>query len=105
SEAGLRSFSLVASLLTLVPLAWLARRTIGRRGAVPACALFAVLPTSVYYGTEGRMYALLVLLATTTLALAVRFHRRGVSPTAGAAFVLVATAGLLTHHFFVIALA
>lgn len=99
-DVALRSWSVVASLLALPLVAWLARRAGGRRAVVPACALYALLPAAVYYGTEGRMYGQLLLLTAAVLALAVKLHRSGARPAAALGFVAVGVAGLLTHHFF-----
>lgn len=59
---AVRALSTVISLATL-PLAWVAgQRYGGRRCAIAAVALFAVVPSAVRFGSEARMYALLVLL-------------------------------------------
>lgn len=101
SDTALRSWSVIASLLALPLVGWLARRAGGRRAVVPACALYALLPASVYYGTEGRMYGQLLLLSAAILALAAHLHRRGARAAPALGFVAVGVAGLLTHHFFV----
>lgn len=100
SDAALRVFTAVAALLALPIIAHLARRLGGRRAVLPSCALYALLPASVYYGTEGRMYGLLLLAAAAALAFALRLHRKGTTGAA-AGLVAVSAAGLLTHHFFV----
>lgn len=61
SNEGVRSLSGVLSVLTL-PLAWLAGRRFGRASAWAVLVLAASAPFSIYYGTESRMYALVMLL-------------------------------------------
>jgi hypothetical protein len=62
--------------------------------------LFSVAPVAVYYSTEGRMYALVwflsLVLACSTHALAASGRGR----TLGL-WIASASAGLLTHYFFV----
>jgi 4-amino-4-deoxy-L-arabinose transferase-like glycosyltransferase len=61
SDLGVRSLSAVISVLTL-PAAWLAGRTYGRQAAWGALVLLASAPFAIYYGTEARMYSLVMLL-------------------------------------------
>jgi len=100
SDAALRSLSLACALLCVPLVARLARRAGGRAAVAPACLLYALAPLSVYYGTEGRMYALLwlELLAFVELTLAQR--ARGSSPLRLASWCAAAAAGFLTHYFF-----
>ncbi|MCO5170272.1 MAG: glycosyltransferase family 39 protein [Planctomycetes bacterium] len=99
SDAAVRAFTALAALAALPLLAWLARRLGGRAAVVPVCALYALLPLSVYYGTEGRMYGLLLLCCAALIACALRLHERG-SRGAAAGLVVAGAAGLLTHYFF-----
>ena len=67
SEAGLRSFSALAGTLT-IPIIFLVGRLIG--GAVAgliAALLLATSPVHVAYSQEARVYALLMLAATTAV--------------------------------------
>jgi hypothetical protein len=100
SDWALRLFSVAASLACLVLFATLARRVGGRASVLPAAALLAASPMAVYYSTEGRMYALLLLWVVAALVLALHLRLRGSQPTLLAAYVLVGAAGLLTHYFF-----
>jgi hypothetical protein len=61
SDLGVRSLSGVISVVTL-PVAWLAGRIYGRQGAWGALVLLASAPFAIYYGTEARMYSLVMLL-------------------------------------------
>ncbi len=67
SDLGVRSLSGVISVATL-PLAWLAaRRFAGRTVAWVVLVLRASAPFAVYYGTEARMYSLVMLLTACGL--------------------------------------
>ncbi|MGH9083723.1 MAG: glycosyltransferase family 39 protein, partial [Acidimicrobiales bacterium] len=62
APTAVRSLSGVLSVATL-PVAWLgARRFAGRTVAWIVVAVLATAPFSVYYATEARMYALVMLL-------------------------------------------
>ncbi len=61
SNEGVRSLSGVISVVTL-PLAWLAGRRYGRASAWAVLVLVATAPFAIYYGTEARMYSLVMLL-------------------------------------------
>jgi mannosyltransferase len=61
SDEGVRSLSGVISVVTL-PLAWLAGRRYGRASAWAVLVLVATAPFAIYYGTEARMYSLVMLL-------------------------------------------
>jgi mannosyltransferase len=80
SNLGVRSLSGVISVATL-PVAWLAGRRFGGRSfAWMVLLLVASAPFAIYYGTEARMYSLVMLLtACGYLALdrAVRAPRPG----------------------------
>jgi hypothetical protein len=103
SDGALRSLSLLCALATLPLIAFLARRVGGKAAVAPACALFTLLPASVWYSTEGRMYSLLWLeasaVAALTLALRLRGSGRAV-PWRLVAWIGAAAAGLLTHYAF-----
>src|SRR5688572_2605318 len=103
SDVALRAFSLLAALAAFPLVALLARRTGGPAAVLPACVLYALLPTSIWLATEGRMYALLVLEAAGLAALSLELARRDVDRRRwwrAAAWILVAAAGLLTHYAF-----
>jgi len=62
SNFAVRSLSGVLSVLTL-PVAWVAGRRFGGRSAAWAVTLLlATSPFAIYYGTEARMYALVMFL-------------------------------------------
>ena len=67
-----------------------------------AVALFALSPALVYYGSEARMYALTVLLATAVLACVVRLHdeSRSAHQHEGTAAILAVGATLLVYTHY-----
>jgi hypothetical protein len=71
SDLAVRSLSGVLSVITL-PVAWLAARRAGGRAVTwIVLALLASAPFAIYYATDTRMYALVMLLtACGTLAVA-----------------------------------
>lgn len=98
-EAGLRSLSALIGVATVPVAAAIGIRLTGRRDtALIAAALVAVNPLLVWYGQEGRAYALLVFLASLALLLMLRAAE---SPSRGrlAAWGLVCALALGTHYF------
>jgi mannosyltransferase len=106
-EAGLRSLSALAGLLT-VPVAYaIGRRTAGglARAGLAAAALVAVNPLLVWFSQEARSYALATLLSAVALLL---FLRALDEPRHGrllAAWALAAALALATHYFTAFVLA
>jgi mannosyltransferase len=80
SDLGVRSLSGVISVATL-PVAWVAGRRFGGRSfAWMVLLLVASAPFAIYYGTEARMYSLVMLLTACgfiALDRAVRAPRPG----------------------------
>ncbi|HRQ37419.1 MAG TPA: glycosyltransferase family 39 protein [Chloroflexota bacterium] len=107
TEFGLRAFSALAGVLLVAAVAAFSRivrpRDCWRGGMVLVAALLtAVNPALIYYSQETRMYALLGLLAVLSAwALWQWWAALGQVRWAwGAAYVLLAAAGLYTHYFF-----
>ena len=97
SNLGVRSLSGVISVATL-PLAWLAGRTYGRQSAWGVLVLVASAPFAIYYGTESRMYSLVMLLTVLGFLALVRAMRR---PRPGNLIaVAVVTAALLYTQYW-----
>ena len=74
----LRAPSLIAGSLTIPAVYLVGQRTVGRRAALCAAALTALSPFMIYYSTEARAYAvmmLLVVLSTLTMLLAAETRR------------------------------
>src|ERR1700722_15255304 len=75
SNLGVRSLSGVISVVTL-PVAWAAGRTYGRQSAWALVVLVATAPFAIYYGTEARMYSLVMLLTALGFLALSRAARR-----------------------------
>jgi hypothetical protein len=56
SEYALRIFSLLAGLVSLVLMAWLAKKFLGMVGALIAMAFFSFAPFLIYYSAELKQY-------------------------------------------------
>jgi len=69
-----RVVSLIAGILTIPALYFLALRLLGTRPALVASAVLAISPLHVWYSREGRMYALSGLLITLSYLALVAFH-------------------------------
>ena len=63
SDFDVRALSGVFSILGLVAIFFAARAWWGTQVALIAAAVLAILPYAVYYGTETRMYSLVMLLS------------------------------------------
>jgi mannosyltransferase len=103
---AVRMFSALISLATL-PVAWVAGlRLGGRRCALAVVVLMAVTPSAVRFGSETRMYALVVLLALLGWLAARRAFER---PSLGRLLAVTVVTGLLllTHYwtFYLVAAA
>jgi 4-amino-4-deoxy-L-arabinose transferase-like glycosyltransferase len=98
SAFAVRALSGVLSVLAL-PLAWvLGRRLAGRRGGLALVLLLASSPFAIRYGSETRMYSLVVLLVLAGgCAVHWAARTRGAAPVV--AVGLVAAALLLTHYW------
>src|SRR3954471_1775634 len=103
-EVGLRSLSALSGAAT-IPVAYsAAARLVSPRAGLVVAALAAVNPLLVWCSQEARSYALLVLLASASLAIFARLLER---PTgrALAGWAVVSALALAAHYFafFVIA--
>ncbi len=98
SDVAARSLSGLCSIATL-PLMWAAgRRAAGPGGARAALLLLAASPFAIYYATEARMYALVVLLVTAGYLLLQRALTR---PSMARLWPVAVVAGALalTHYW------
>ncbi|MGH9044487.1 MAG: glycosyltransferase family 39 protein [Acidimicrobiales bacterium] len=99
SNLAVRSLSGVMAVLTL-PVVWAIGRNYGTRIATALLVLAASAPFAIYYGTEARMYALVMLLsALGYLALLRSVARPSVASLVGLA---VTTAALLYTQYWAI---
>ena len=97
-EAGLRSLSALAGVLT-VPVAYGAgAKLISRRAGLIAAALCACNPLLIWYSQEARSYALLVLLSAASLLAFAYLLERPTARTA-AAWVIASALALATHYY------
>ncbi|MCL9758986.1 glycosyltransferase family 39 protein [Frankia sp. AiPa1] len=110
-DVAVRALSGVLSLLTL-PMAWLAGRRVGRFAssagnagpnaptwvATATLLLFACSPYAIRYGSETRMYSLVVLLVLVFGFTAVRALERSAWPRL-ALLTLTTTALVYTHYW------
>src|SRR5437660_12254410 len=97
-DTAVRSLSGVFGVLAL-PLAWYAGRRVG--GRVTAWAFVALLslsPFAIRYGTETRMYSLVMLLVLAGYLLVANALERS-SPLGLAGIALVVGALLLSHYW------
>jgi hypothetical protein len=98
-EAGLRSLSAVAGVLTVPVVYVAARRFVDQRAGIVAAALVACNPLLIWYSQEARSYAVLVLMAS--LSLAAFAGIRGERPsTRGLVLWALASALTLTTHYY-----
>ncbi|GIV83227.1 MAG: hypothetical protein KatS3mg052_0234 [Candidatus Roseilinea sp.] len=118
SEAALRSFSAVCSVLTVLFAYLIGRDAFGRHVGLVAAFLLAVMPFAIYYAQEARMYALLALCAAASTWAMVRMGRLGIgdwrvgirdwrSPISNPQSLILASlyvsataAGLWTHYAY-----
>lgn len=97
-DVAARTLSGVLSVATL-PLAWLAgRRIAGRPGACWAVVVVALSPYAVRYGTEARMYALVMFLVAAGYLL-LRSVLDGATGWRLPVLALVTGALLWTHYW------
>jgi len=98
SEAGLRSLSVIASLLTIF-VVWRVGRELftDRRHGWLAALIFALAPTSIYYAQEARTYALVGLSLAAAMWGQARFLRADASVKALAGYVVAAALALYFH--------
>jgi mannosyltransferase len=97
-EAGLRSLSAVAGVLT-VPVAYgAAAKLVSTRAGIIAAALTACSPLLIWYSQEARAYSLLVLL--TGLSLLAFAHARAAPSARNMTLWAIASALALTTHYY-----
>jgi mannosyltransferase len=103
-EAGLRSLSAAAGVLTVPVLFAAGERLLSRRAGLIAAALAAANPLLVWYSQEARAYSLLVLLSALTL-LAFAELRATPSRRAVALWAVASGLALATHYYAVLLIA
>jgi mannosyltransferase len=98
SNLAVRSLSGVVSVATFVPMWFAGRRIAGRTGGWIAVLVLASSPFAITFGTETRMYSLVMLLVTVGYLAVRRLLER---PSLGRqAVVALVTALLLYTHYW-----
>lgn len=104
SVLAIRSLSLVFFLLCIPAMYMLGNLVYGRKAGYVAALLVAVSPFLHWYGSEARMYSLLLFLAIASHYCFIRLWRH---PSRGTWlwYTVVALLGSMTHFFFYFVLA
>jgi hypothetical protein len=97
SEAWVRLLSALLGIATIPALYALGRVLVGRRVALGAAWLLALLPWHIWYSQEARMYAAVGLLGVLSL-LAGACWLRQAGPGWGAAYVLATVTGIYCEY-------
>jgi uncharacterized membrane protein len=97
SEAAVRSMSTLACILCVPVIYLLGRELAGKWQGLLAALLFALCPTSLYFGQEGRVYALFALSASIVLWAVAVLLRDPRSVKAAVGYVLFGTFCLYLH--------
>jgi uncharacterized membrane protein len=101
NATGLRSFSAVLSALMILPVFWLGQSLGGRRAGYLSALVAALAPFQLYYGQEGRMYAL-SLFWTACSGLAYWKLLFGQHPKRWSwIYALSVAGGMLSHYMFI----
>ena len=103
SEFSVRFLSLVCSALAVPVTYLLGRRWVGKIGALMVASLGATSPYLIWYGQEGKMYALLLLMSTlSTYVYLVALERNRVY--LWASYILLVAASMYVHLLAVVVL-
>jgi uncharacterized membrane protein len=104
SAMWIRSLSVIASLAGVAGVMTLSHRLAGRRAAIAAGAMMALMPADVRYAQEAGQYAIMLAAIAWNL---VALHRlwRAPSPRAGAVWALTAALASYAYYGAVIAVA
>jgi mannosyltransferase len=94
SDFAVRSLSGILSVATLVPMWFAGRRIAGRAGAWIAVLILASSPFAIQFGSEARMYSLVMLLVTVGYLAVRRLLER---PSLGRQAVVAVVTGLLLY--------
>jgi mannosyltransferase len=101
-EVGLRSLSALLGTVTVPVVYAAARQLASARVGLVAAALTAVSPFLVWYSQEGRAYALLILLAATSLLLMARVRAEGAEERRTLALWALSCALALATHYYAV---
>jgi mannosyltransferase len=98
SEAVVRLLSVIAGILLIPAVYYLAYLLLDKPTGLIAAWLAALFPFQIYYSRELRMYSLTALWSALILALFVRTIRHG-KPGAWVGYVLVGVLGVYTNYY------
>ncbi len=98
-DAPERSFSILASLISVVLLYDVARLSNGRSIAIWSCILFVLAQPQIQYARETRNYTWLIACALMAADALVRIEKFGPTRRRLAALMIGVLATLLTHYF------
>jgi mannosyltransferase len=103
SEFAVRFLSVFCSVLAVPVIYLLGRRWVGKTGALVAALLGATSPYLIWYGQEGKMYALLLLMsALSTCVHLLALERNRVY--LWASYILLVAASMYIHLLAVVVL-
>lgn len=97
-DVAVRSLSVVLSLAGMLVLGFVVSRWMGRRAGLAAVVLVACNPFAARYGSEARMYALVMLEVAIGFGLVLRMVQR-VRRSTGVALAVDVAALLYTHYW------
>ncbi|MCK9250203.1 MAG: glycosyltransferase family 39 protein [Solirubrobacteraceae bacterium] len=101
TEAAVHALS-AAFAVAIVPVTWLlARGPLGRRSALAATAMAAVLPYLTYFGQETRMYSMVALLSVLVAGLHLHVFSDGARLRSRIGLAAVLIVALYTHSWSV----
>jgi len=98
SDFMVRALSALIGVLNIVVIYYLGRTWFDERTGLIAALLLAMAPFHIWYSQETRMYALLTLLVSSSILLAIKFWRNCRWIT-WVGYVLVTIAALYTHYY------
>jgi hypothetical protein len=98
TDLAFRLVPFLASLASLLLVAWFCRANLGRSAALVGVSLFALAPELIAYAGEAKQYSLDVFAGLLILALAAEALRSGLSTRRGAVLALVGGASIWFSH-------
>ena len=100
----LRGFSTLWDLFALILVFYCARELFDDDTALLSTTLYALMPFTIYYAQEGRMYSMLVTLVLATFYLARQFITKGPSALRVTLLLIIAITGMYTHYYYALSL-
>lgn len=97
SEAGLRSFSVVAGLVSIAALYFIIKERVGEQSAIIVGWLLAINPFHIFFSQELRPYALAAMFACLSWWALISKSQRNLK---NLVFILVTIGGLYTMYLY-----